>query len=304
MPRVSIGLPVYNGARYLRAAIESVLQQTYDDFELVISDNASTDGTSGICEHYARCDRRIRYYRSTSNTGAADNFNRVLGLATSEYFKWAAHDDVCHPEFIACCVQALEENRSAVLAYPCTEIIDGDGNYVEQYEVKLHTDSAACHERFRALMRGHQCYEVFGVFRLAALTAAAPLGSHFGADAVLLARLGLMGRFIEIPRFLFQRRAHDATSETLRANLRQYATWWSTEKSNGVGFPYWRVGLEFARAVHGAAIRPSAKIRCYVSVGGWFRRRLRHLGKDLVAAARQLVVGSVQKERARRTRNP
>src|SRR5688572_10868700 len=98
-PRVSIGLPVYNGENYLAEAIDSILAQTFEDFELIISDNASTDRTQEICEAYAAKDGRIRYYRSEVNKGSAWNFNRVFELARGEYFKWAAHDDYIAPEY-------------------------------------------------------------------------------------------------------------------------------------------------------------------------------------------------------------
>jgi len=302
VPRVSIGLPVYNGEAYLDLALRSLLAQTFGDFEILISDNASSDRTAEICQEYARRDSRIRYVRAAENLGAARNYNRVFEMSSGAYFKWAAHDDVCHPEFIASCVRELDENQSAVLAYPRTAIIDAAGNYVERYEVQLRTDSPACYERFHALTRGHQCYEVFGVIRHAALRAVAPLGAHFGADAVLLARLALMGRFIEIPHCFFQRRAHQAASESLRSDLNSYAKWWSGPGGNGLTLPYWRLGLEFAKAVRRAAIGTSAKARCYVSVGGWYRRRLRFLSRDLVRAARQLVAKAAYVRRTRDSR--
>jgi len=93
-PRLCIGLPVYNGEEYLAQAVESVLGQTFDDFRLIISDNASTDGTEEICRSYAQRDSRVEYHRVGENRGAAWNFNRVVGLADSEYFQWATHDDV------------------------------------------------------------------------------------------------------------------------------------------------------------------------------------------------------------------
>src|SRR3954470_1068595 len=93
-PRVSIGLPVYNGQRFLAPAVSSLLAQTFADFELVICDNASTDDTEAICRRFAERDPRVRYHRNEQNVGAAPNFNRALALSTGQYFKWAAHDDL------------------------------------------------------------------------------------------------------------------------------------------------------------------------------------------------------------------
>ena len=114
-PAVSVGLPVYNGERYLAEAIESVLRQTFADFELVISDNASTDRTAEICRSFARADGRVRYHRNEANLGALPNFNRVFDLGRGRYFKWAAHDDVLRPELLRRCVDVLEDNRDAVV---------------------------------------------------------------------------------------------------------------------------------------------------------------------------------------------
>src|SRR3989339_68658 len=116
-PLVSIGLPVHNGEHYLRKTLKSLLSQTYPFIELIISDNASTDGTEAICKAYERLDERIRYFRSDRNRGAAWNFNRVLELAGGTYFKWAAHDDLSAPDFLASCVRILETDRSVVLCY-------------------------------------------------------------------------------------------------------------------------------------------------------------------------------------------
>ena len=127
-PKISIGLPVYNGANFLRPALDSILQQDYTDFELIISDNASTDETSQICQQYAADDRRIRFIRCESNIGAAGNFRKVFDLARSDYFKWATHDDIHLPGFLSRCVEVLGQSPpSVVLVAPRAELIDGEG---------------------------------------------------------------------------------------------------------------------------------------------------------------------------------
>ena len=107
VPRVTIGLPVYNGENYLAAAIESLLSQTFTDFELVICDNGSTDRTEQVCRAYAARDARIRYYREVENRGLAWNFSRTFELARGEYFKWHAHDDLCGPTLLRGALEAL-----------------------------------------------------------------------------------------------------------------------------------------------------------------------------------------------------
>ena len=108
-PRLSIGLPVYNGERYLAEAFDCFLAQTFQDFEIIVCDNASTDHTAEICRSYAERDPRIRYYRNGKNLGAIPNFNRVFELSRSPLFKWAAHDDLYHPRYMETCIRILDD---------------------------------------------------------------------------------------------------------------------------------------------------------------------------------------------------
>jgi len=116
-PTVSIGVPVYNGERLLRRTLDSLLAQTYPHLEIIISDNASTDGTEAIGREFAERDARVRYVRNETNIGAIPNFLRTLDLATSDYFTWTAADDVRPPEAVAACVRALEASPDAVMAH-------------------------------------------------------------------------------------------------------------------------------------------------------------------------------------------
>ena len=125
-PRVSVGLPVFNGERYLARAIESVLRQDFADFELVVSDNASTDRTGEICEEYARRDARVRYVRNPRNLGAGPNYDRCFRLARGEYFKWAAHDDRLAPDYLSQTGAALDAAPDAVLCTTATAEIGPD----------------------------------------------------------------------------------------------------------------------------------------------------------------------------------
>src|SRR5712672_2829455 len=109
IPRLSIGLPVYNGENFLAESIEALLGQSYEDFELIISDNASTDGTPDICRRYAKQDSRIRYIRQPRNIGSAPNHNVVIERARGELFKHASHDDLYARDLLERCVAALDE---------------------------------------------------------------------------------------------------------------------------------------------------------------------------------------------------
>src|SRR5437762_14089815 len=128
VPKVSIGLPVFNGEYFLRAALNSLLDQEFDDFELVISDNASTDSTEAICRDFVAKDRRIQYYRNETNIGASGNYNRVFELARGEFFKWASHDDEIHISLVRRCLETFEHcEANTVLVFSKAEIIDDSG---------------------------------------------------------------------------------------------------------------------------------------------------------------------------------
>ncbi|MHC4256728.1 MAG: glycosyltransferase family 2 protein, partial [Planctomycetota bacterium] len=133
-PRVSIGMPVYNGEQFIRKAIETLLAQEFADFELIICDNASDDATREICLEYKRKDSRIRYYRNKENIGAAENFNLAFKLLTGEFFKWAGHDDSWAPDYLKLCVEALERNPSAILCFCPSVYFNDDGRFICCYD--------------------------------------------------------------------------------------------------------------------------------------------------------------------------
>ena len=133
VPFVSIGLPVFNGEKYLESALDSLLSQDYPNFELIISDNASTDRTAQICARYAERDTRIRYYRNASNLGAEENFNHVFRLSRGDYFMWAAHDDLWHTTYVTRCLEGLMEDRNIVLCASTVQFIDEFGLAVPEH---------------------------------------------------------------------------------------------------------------------------------------------------------------------------
>jgi len=152
LPRLTIGLPVYNGERYIGEAIDALLAQTYQDFELIISDNASTDGTADICQRYVEKDARVRYVRQPVNIGLAPNHNVVVDLARGELFKWASNDDLYAPELVERCVAALDEHPDVVLAHSWSARVDDVGVVTDAYEYPLNTASPRAPERFRSML--------------------------------------------------------------------------------------------------------------------------------------------------------
>src|SRR5678816_531573 len=156
-PRVSIGLPVYNGEKYLARALHSLVSQDFEDFELIISDNASTDSTEAICRELAAKDRRIRYYRNETNIGATKNYNRVFELAHGEFFKWASHDDECHSSLVRRCVEQFDQaSPSTVLVYPKADIIDDLGQVKEPSLDRIDSPSRWPHTVSYTHLRAHE----------------------------------------------------------------------------------------------------------------------------------------------------
>src|SRR5262249_2057496 len=213
MPRVSVGLPVYNGDRYLRTSIESILAQTYSDFEFIIVDNASTDNTEQICREYATIDQRIRYYRNETNIGAPRNFNKAFELAHGTYLKWATSDDYIAPTYIAKCLEVLEVNPDVVLCYPRATLIDAEGKYLGQYDDVLNLqDPVASHRFIHLLSNIRLAHQHLGLIRCEALKRTSLHGCHVAADINFLAELSLYGKFYELPEYLLFRRFHPGSS--------------------------------------------------------------------------------------------
>ena len=210
VPRLSIGVPVYNGQDFLRQALDSLVQQDYADFELIISDNASTDATEKMCREYAAKDDRIRYYRNAANIGASGNYNRVFELARGEFFKWAAHDDVHLPGCLKRCMEVFDHAPANVaLVAPASEIIDEHGKATAIPVECLDTRQARPHERLGLILeRVYWAPAQFGVYRSETLRKTRLIDSFFASDNVLLAEIAMLGEIREIPEVLFQRRFH------------------------------------------------------------------------------------------------
>jgi glycosyltransferase involved in cell wall biosynthesis len=261
-PRVTIGLPVYNGERYLRETLESLLSQRYEDFELVISDNASTDSTLEICQTYADRDPRIRLLRWENNRGAAANYNRVLHAARGQYFRWNAADDYCDAETLSRCVAVLDSQPAAVLAFPITQIIDENSQVVRGYDDGLHAEHERVPDRFRfVLNRIAECNAVFGLIRKDALWASAGIGAYVASDGALLAELSLQGKFIQISDGCFFRRDHPEASSSDKSLAAQLA-FFDPRIESRIFLRHWRHLWENLKAVRRAPLGTSDKLLC------------------------------------------
>jgi glycosyltransferase involved in cell wall biosynthesis len=261
-PLVSIGMPVFNGEEFLAAALDALLAQTYSRLEIILFDNASTDGTRRICESYAARDPRIHYHRNNRNLGAARNYNLTLAHATGRYFKWAAHDDLCLPAFIRRCVETLESNPDVVLAYPKTIVIDSAGRIIDdQFEDRYDIRDRLPHQRYRAFSQTPlDCNPVFGVIRTDNLKKTPGIGPYESSDRVLLGELALRGKIAEVPERLFLRRYHKNISTFACATKKQMATWFDPTSSGR--FTRLHRFVEYVRSIRRVPLSPGQRCSC------------------------------------------
>jgi glycosyltransferase involved in cell wall biosynthesis len=274
-PRVCIGVPVYNGENYLAQAIESLLAQTFTHFRIIISDNASTDGTEEICRSYMRRDRRVAYHRNPVNRGAAWNFNRVVDLADAEYFAWAAHDDCYAPEYLARCVAALDATPHAICCYPTSLVIDAQGEVLAAHRDSADATAASPVARFAQLLwHADGCHILFGVMRRAVLRTTRGMGAYPASDMVLLAELGLRGamHLVDAPLFLWREHAQRAT--TVATTDAELAAWYAPELTGRTQFRHLTLFANYLRAIARAPLSPLQKLRCAGLMAHWFAVRL------------------------------
>ena len=283
VPKVSVGLPVYNGADYVAEAIESILNQSLQDFELLIQDNASTDATEDICRAYAVSDPRVSYVRNPGNVGAAANYNLVFERARGRYFKWAAHDDVCAPDFLEQCVEIMDRDGAVVLCCGQTQLINDDGSPVSydwkqkcyvtrhgervgQIDPEHRAEGARPARRFwDVLVRTMRTFEIFGVIRSDILRRTRLHGGYYGSDKVLLAELSLLGRFHLLPQILLYRRCHRDQSSNLA--LTQKSGWIGGGKREGwLTLRLRSVIPGYIEVVHDAPIALVQKVMCYSAI--------------------------------------
>ena len=284
-PRVSIALPVYNGENYLKEALDSLLSQSYENFEIIIGDNASTDETKNICQSYAKKDQRIRYIRHAKNKGAAGNYNYLFEQARGEYFRWAAHDDICSPDYLQGCVEKLDSDSSVILCCPKEIAIDKDGevieNYMDKYRQLKNLASFSTYRRFYDLScLNHGCYMVFGLTRTAELKLTPKIANYLGSDRVLVAELSLSGRFWESPDPIYFRRHSEQYCALANDSTR--TDWFNPNTKQKFAYINSKNFIEYGKAIHRVNINGAKKISCYFVLIIWVIKKRHHLFKELL----------------------
>lgn len=283
-PTVTIGMPVYNGERYLEEAVESVLTQTFTDLELVIFDNASTDSTEDICRRFAASDPRVRYTRNAENVGAARNYNLTLAHARGRYFKWLAHDDVCAPDFIKVCVEALDADPDIVVAYPTPVDIDENSEVIGPMDAGLGLDADDPIQRLSDTMsQVHGCLPVFGLTRTDILRLTEQHGNYPSADRVLIAELTLWGKLYEIPRELYLHREHPDRFVYTHQTAKERAKWFDPSRKGKAFYTFSRELRGYIEAAQRAPISLPQRWRAYIVLSRWTWKNKRNLAGEVKA---------------------
>lgn len=272
-PIVSVGLPVYNGENYIKESIDSILSQTFQDFELIISDNASTDQTMPICRTFAKNDHRIRYFRNEKNFGAAWNFNQVFHLARGKYFQWACHDDVWASTLLERCVEILNNMPDVALCYTNTTYINENGIPTRIYTGRPDFLDRSAHRRFRSFLEYHihpnECNPVLGLFRTNILQNTPLIGDYPASDMILLGEVVLNGKFHEIPQSLFFRRDHPLSSVRANPGWEDRAVWFNPSQKGKIQMPAWRWFYEWFKSILRSPIGVSERAKCVTVLFNW-----------------------------------
>lgn len=276
-PRLTIGLPVYNGEEYLAESLDALLGQSYEDFELIITDNDSTDGTPDICKRYVAADSRVSYHRLPRNIGAAGNHNHVFTLARGELFKWASHDDLYGRTLLERCVEALDERPDYILAHSYNATIDSQGKIIEPYDYRIPTDSPSAAERFRGLLHAPGGDDFYGVIRSAALRRVKPHDSYHHADRTFVMDLAMQGRFHQVPELLYFRRDHETRAERANPSVRSRCANLDPKRAKGFN-PTARLLAEYAWGyvdlIKRAPIPGAEKRKCYRHLAEYLSSRV------------------------------
>lgn len=284
---MTIGVPVYNGADYLERALSSLANQTYPDIRVLISDNASTDETEEIARSFVASDPRFEYWRNDSNIGAVPNYDKVFYAATSPYFKWAAHDDWIEPRFVEACVEALDANPTASLAY--TDARQVDENDQETQARIPYSDASSPNpvERFREIVRRERLnLPIFGVMRRDMLGRTHLQGTYHASARVLLAELALLGPFVRVPEVLFVHRNHPAGSLRSHGDAHGVRRWYDTSSSAKGYMPRWMYLNGLSKAGEVAPLGFPQRMAIKAEALRWGVSKPKALVSDLIIAAK------------------
>jgi glycosyltransferase involved in cell wall biosynthesis len=261
-PKVTIGLPIYNGQKYIAAAIDSHLSQSFGDLRLVISDNGSTDGTPDICADYAKADSRVTYLRSPENRGILWNHRRVMEtMESSQYFRWAGADDILEPGLLGAMVTLLDSRPEVEAVMPATKNIDGDGEIIGSMDRTLDLQSPSVIERGeKILVASYQHVVAYGLLRVSSLKVMRTGPNYIGWDPVFIWELALRGQIAQLESPALLRRFHRGSISRVKT-VKEMRKWVEPNAKGGMNFPHWTWSYERVRALLATPLSTRDKLR-------------------------------------------
>jgi len=291
-PRLTIGVPVYNGADYIAEAITSHLEQDFTDFELIVSDNCSDDGTADIANEFVRSDDRVSYSRTSENVGGPANFNRLFRLGQADLFRWAAADDRIEPGYLSKVVAMMDTDPGIAIGHSESLLIDpasepmlemekgwlgGDG-YMEAIRLQPPTSDIrfqSAHARHRVdavVNNNHRNFYIFGVMRRDLMLQTHLHGLFYGGDRTLLVEMAVRGRFHKIPEPLFASRSHAKNSGRNGLNFDELKQHGAKDLSFAG-----QVLKGYVDAIRGGGLSRSEELQCLAMVAKKFKQPTRLL---------------------------
>lgn len=282
-PKVSIGLPVFNGEKNLVSALKSLILQTYSNLEIIICDNCSTDRTAIISKKFAEKDKRINYIRNSSNIGASRNFNKVFHLSQGDFFMWVAHDDILDPTYIEKCVIRLQEYPEAIVCISDITMIDEEGKtmYVRSFPETVGRNVIERVEK--ALSPG---LFIYGLYRPEFLKKTGLFREIYGPDIVLGIELAIIGEVTKVsePLFYYRNKIHPKTTEILSIEI----TANKIIQNEIVQAPYFNMIKGLSGVIHNSGLMENSKrklietlINCVLNNYSWRIFILHELSKAI-----------------------
>jgi len=294
-PFISIAMTVFNSASFLAKSIESLLSQDYENYELIISDNASEDGSSDICQEFAKRDNRIKYYRNIINMGAAKNSFKAVNLCSGEFTMPVADHDVHHPSFISSLLEILQQDESIVLAYPRTNLIDENDHPIELMTDVIDTRGMDVCQRFSKIVWEACCMNmVYGLYRTAAIKEVWHFQPTIGPDLIMIAKLSLIGSIAQVNKSLFFRRRNRADENTQELTRRQVASFVKSDIKALV--PWTMLAYEHIKIIRESHLSINEKELLFADIKNCYMYRfgtiMRHEASELIKNAERIIFNS------------
>ncbi len=265
-PLVSICMPIFNEEKYLEQALESLLAQNFKDFELIISDNASTDRTPEICKLYLEKDNRIKYYRNERNIYALANFIKIMQYVKTPYFMFAGGHDLWSDNYIRSCLEIMEKDLSVVIATPRTVWIDENNKELDIKDSFIDTRGCGNVSRLILSLKENH-HAIYGVIRSDALKKISwPRPQYIGTFLVMLGGLSLVGAFAHVLEATWYRRKAREDETTDQRLERYQRTLLPSGKYAKAKLSHWRIPYEYLIVIRRSPIPFKEKIALIVTV--------------------------------------